>query len=91
MANFQCKPGDIAIISRCGNKRYIGLLVRVERHCSALEFDWIVEFLGGAVPGHEIGTNAPGYFTHAPVWDWNLTLLADAETEPVEEQEAGHA
>lgn len=90
MAKLRCKPGDIAIISRCGNKRYIGLLVRVECRCSSLEFDWIVEFLSGAVPGHEIGTNAPGYFTHAPVWDWNLTPLADAETESVEEQEEIH-
>ncbi|AYQ37634.1 hypothetical protein BLA9940_05941 [Burkholderia aenigmatica] len=91
MAKLRCRPGDLAIISRCGNKRYIGLLVRVDRRCTALDFDWIVEFLGGAVPGHEIGTGAPGDFTHAPVWDWNLTPLAEVEPESIEEQEASHA
>lgn len=90
MTDLRCKPGDIAVISRCGNERYIGLLVRVESRCIALEFDWIIEFLGGAVPGHEIGTHAPGNFTHAPVWDWNLMPLGD-ESLLADEQEASHA
>ncbi|WP_195904358.1 hypothetical protein [Burkholderia cenocepacia] len=80
-AILRCKPGDRAIISRCGNTAYIGLLVRVISRHQTPDFDWIVEFLGAPVAGHELYTRLPGTFAFAPVFDWNLTRLPGLESE----------
>ncbi|WP_186087885.1 hypothetical protein [Burkholderia gladioli] len=91
MRSHTFKPGDIAIITRCGNQRYIGALVRIEKPDVSSAFDWIVEFLAGPVDGHELFTGKAGKFTQAPVWTWNLTPLADDEPESIDEQEVEHA
>ncbi len=78
---LRCKPGDRAIITRCGNRSYIGLLVRVVARHETPEFDWIVSFLGDPVFGRELYTRRPGLFTHAPVYDWNLTPFSGSVSE----------
>ncbi|WP_186122655.1 hypothetical protein [Burkholderia gladioli] len=91
MRNHTFKPGDIAIITSCGDWRYIGALVRIEKPDASSAFDWIVEFLAGPVDGHELFTGKAGKFTQALVWTWNLTPLADVEPESIDEQEVEHA
>lgn len=84
--SLRCKPGDRAIISRCGNKAYVGLLVRIVAPHETPDFDWLVQFLGKPVSGHEIYTRLPGAFTHAPVYDWNLTPLPGLESECLQDE-----
>ncbi len=87
---LRCKPGDRAIISRCGNDSYIGLVVRIVAPHETPDFDWLVKFLGEPVSGHELYTRKPGIFTHAPVYDWNLTPLPDAVNECLYSEAAPH-
>lgn len=77
MAKPRCKPGDLAIITRCGEPAYIGLLVLVVAPHETNDFDWNVELLGTSVKGRAIRSGRPGTFRKAAVFDWNLTPLAD--------------
>ncbi|MBJ9675240.1 hypothetical protein [Burkholderia gladioli] len=91
MHNHTFKPGDLAVISRIGNTRYIGAVVRLEERDASGAFDWIVEFLGGPVFGRDMYTRQLGMFSHGPVWEWNLSPLAAAESDLLAEQEADYA
>lgn len=83
----RCKQGDRAIITRCGNRAYEGLIVRVVEPFETAAFDWVVEFLGRPIEGRDLYTRESGTFTHAPVFDWNLTPLPDLECEGLQTDE----
>ena len=59
-AGLRCKPGDLAIVTKCSVKERIGLLVRVvERHGGA-RFDWLTELLGPGVVARDLNTPISG-------------------------------
>ena len=76
---LRCKPGDVAIVSRCRNRSRIGVLVRVIGPHSSEDFDWDVELLGGPIKGRGIRSGQIGTYRKAAVFDWNLTPLAGQE------------
>ena len=73
---LRCKPGDVAIVSRCRNRSRIGILVRVIAPHGSGDFDWDVEILGGPIRGRGIRSGQVGTHRKAAVFDWNLTPLA---------------
>lgn len=74
---LRCKPGDLAIVTKCVNAHFIGMLVRViEPHQNPI-FDWSVEILGAPAKGRDLRTGKMGAFRRAAVLDWNLMPLAD--------------
>lgn len=76
---LRCRPGDLAIISRCNNPSRLGLLVQIIGPHKTGEFDWDVNLLGGAVKGRAIRSGRVGTFRRAAVFDWNLSPLPDLE------------
>lgn len=76
---FKCKSGDLAVISRCGEPAYLGLLVRVVAPYKNDDFDWNVRLMGAPVTGRAIYSGRIAQFQHAAVFDWNLTPLAAVE------------
>ena len=73
---LRCKPGDVAIVSRCLNRSRIGMLVRVIGPHGTKDFDWDVELLGGPVKGRGVRSGQVGSHRRAALFDWNLTPLA---------------
>lgn len=75
-AGLRCKPGDLAIVTKCSVKERIGLLVRVvERHGGA-RFDWLTELLGPGVVARDLNTGRVCRCTSALMHDWNLTPIS---------------
>lgn len=72
---LRCKPGDVAIVSRCLNRSRIGMLVRIIGPHGSDDFDWDVEILGGPIRGRGIRSGCVGTHRKAAVFDWNLTPL----------------
>jgi hypothetical protein len=72
---MRCRPGDLAIVSRCQNESRIGMLVRVVGPHSTADYDWDVELLSGPIRGRGIRTGRVGEYRTAAVFDWNLTPL----------------
>lgn len=73
---LRCKPGDVAIVSRCKNRSRIGVLVRVIGPHESDDFDWVVELLGGPIKGRGIRSDKVVAHRRAAAFDWNLTPLA---------------
>lgn len=74
---LRCKPGDVAIVSRCNNRSRIGVVVRVVSRHESGDFDWVVELLGGPIRGRGIRSGKVKAHRRAAAFDWNLTPLAD--------------
>lgn len=79
--NLRCRPGDLAIVTRCDNPRHIGRLVTIQKRSTLPQSDWIVELVGTPVRGRSIFTGRIGEFARVTVFDWNLTPIAGEEPE----------
>lgn len=77
MANLRCKIGDLAIVTKCEARARIGMLVEVVSARPTPDHDWRVRMLGGPVTGRSVYGQRFGDFTHAAVYDWNLTPIRD--------------
>ncbi|HDR8908093.1 TPA: hypothetical protein QDA83_003737 [Burkholderia multivorans] len=86
MANFRCKPGDLAIITKCGVPERIGLLVRVVERCEDDQHDWMAELQGPGIVARGVVTGQPGVRKIALVHDWNLTPIRGDELTDEEEK-----
>lgn len=75
---LRCRPGDLAIVTKCGVPERIGLLVRVLQRCSNGTHDWLVELLGP-------GVLAPGVTTRR-ITTRNRALLRDSSLTPIKGQ-----
>lgn len=75
MANLRCKIGDLAIVTQCDACARIGMLVEVASARPTPDHDWRVRILGGPVRGRSVCGGKFGDFTHAAVYDWNLTPI----------------
>ncbi|WP_186262050.1 hypothetical protein [Burkholderia gladioli] len=90
MRNHTFKPGDLAIVARCGNSSHIGMVVRIIKPSDFPGFDWSVAILSGPVIGRNLKTGRHGFYSKASVYNWNLMPLGD-ESLLADEQEASHA
>ncbi|EMD9439659.1 hypothetical protein VXE32_003679 [Burkholderia cepacia] len=75
MADLRCKIGDLAIVTQCDARSRIGMLVEVASAQPTPDHDWRVRILGGPVSGRSVCGRRSGDFTHAAVYDWNLTPI----------------
>lgn len=74
-AGLRCKPGDLAIVTKCGVPGRIGLLVRIIERSGDGIHDWLTELQGPGVIARSVVTGKVGRRTHALMYDWNLTPI----------------
>lgn len=74
-ARLRCRPGDLAIVTRCGVSDRIGLLVRVVERRTDAGYDWLTEVQGSGFIGRDVTTGRVGKCSHALMHDWNLTPI----------------
>lgn len=72
---LRCKPGDLAIVTKCGVPERLGLIVRVVERCLDAGYDWLTEVQGPGYLGRDIKTGRRGVCKEALVHDWNLTPI----------------
>ncbi len=76
---LRCRPGDLAIVTKCGVPERIGLLVRVIERCTDGTRDWLTKIEGA-------GVIAPGVNT-GRVAIRRMALMDDANLTPIRGQE----
>jgi hypothetical protein len=92
MPNLRCKAGDLAIVTKCTETTFIGLLVRVIERDANDGCDWVVEVQGRPIMTRTARSGAMRLCRKVVAYDWNLTpIRSDAETESSEEMEVRHA
>lgn len=74
-AGLRCKPGDLAIVTKCGVPGRIGLLVRVVGRSADGIHDWLTELQGPGVMARSVVTGKLARRTRALMYDWNLTPI----------------
>lgn len=75
-ARLRCRPGDLAIVTKCGVPDRIGLLVRVVERCFDDQHDWLVELQGPGVWARGAVTGSVTLRRRALLNDWNLTPIS---------------
>ncbi len=73
---LRCKPGDLAIVTKCGVSDRIGLLVRVIERCWDGQHDWLVVLQGPGVWARGAVTGSVTLRRRALLNDWNLTPIS---------------
>ncbi|CAN0620450.1 conserved protein of unknown function [Burkholderia multivorans] len=73
---LRCKPGDLAIVTKCGVPDRIGLLVRVVERCCDGRHDWIAELQGPGIIAPGADTGRIKLRRRALLNDWNLTPIS---------------
>lgn len=74
-ACLRCRPGDLAIVTKCGVPERIGLIVRVVEPCNEGGYDWLTEVQGLGFQGRDVRTGRLSLCKEALVHDWNLTPI----------------
>lgn len=72
---LRCRPGDLAIVTKCGVPERIGLLVRVVERCVEGGHDWLTELQGPGVRARDMASGELRICTEALMYDWNLTPI----------------
>lgn len=72
---LRCKPGDLAIVTKCGVVERIGLLVRVLERCLDGSHDWLTELQGPGIVARGMMTGRVSRRHRALMYDWNLTPI----------------
>jgi hypothetical protein len=75
---LRCRPGDLAIVTKCGVPERIGLIVRVIERRTERGYDWLTEVQGGGVLGRDVTTGKVGHCGHLLMRDQSLTPLNSA-------------
>lgn len=70
---LRCRPGDLAIVTKCGVPERIGLLVRVIESCMDGFHDWRVEFIGPRRRGLDVKSGRARLCKFALARDASLT------------------
>lgn len=79
-ARLRCRPGDLAIVTKCGVKERIGLLVRVVERCESDAHDWVTELQGLGILARGVTSGRVSLRRRALMRDWNLTPIRGMET-----------
>ncbi|KWO62588.1 hypothetical protein WT98_30445 [Burkholderia territorii] len=96
---LRCKVDDLAIVTKCGVRERIGLIVRVVERCGVGVHDWLVKIQGAGVVARDIESGEVRRCAYALMHDWNLTpitgmdlprqtCLGEAEQAEREDEEA---
>lgn len=72
---LRCRPGDLAIVTKCGVPERIGLLVRVVERCAEGCHDWLTELQGPGIRARDLVTGELRICREALMYDWNLTPI----------------
>lgn len=76
---LRCRPGDLAIVTRCGVPERIGLLVRVIERCTDGKRDWLTRIEGAGVIAAGVDTGRVAVRRMALMDDANLTPIRGSE------------
>lgn len=79
-ARLRCRPGDLAIVMKCGVPERIGLLVRVIERCADGKRDWLTRIEGNGVVAAGVNTGRVALRRMALMDDSNLTPIRGQET-----------
>lgn len=74
---LRCRPGDLAIVTKCGVPERIGLIVKVIERRTDRGHDWLTEVQGGGVLGRDVTTGAVGRCAYLLMRDQSLTPLSE--------------
>ncbi|MGX5879438.1 hypothetical protein MJS38_04560, partial [Burkholderia gladioli] len=55
---LRCRPGDLAIVTKCRVSERIGLIVRVVERCFEDGYDWVTDIQGPGTKGRDVHTGA---------------------------------
>lgn len=82
---LRCRPGDLAIVTRCRVPERIGLIVRVVERCFEDGYDWVTDIQGPGTKGRDVHTGAICICSEMLARDESLTPirgepLADSES-----------
>lgn len=72
---LRCRPGDLAIVTKCGVPERIGLLVRVIERCADGTRDWLTKIEGAGVVAPGVATGRVAMRKMALMDDSNLTPI----------------
>ncbi|RQY25352.1 hypothetical protein [Burkholderia stagnalis] len=75
MAKLRCRPGDLAIVTKCALSERIGLLVRVLERDLFYGCDWLIEMQGQPILSKTVRSNEPRLCRKAVAYDWNMTPI----------------
>lgn len=81
---LRCRPGDLAIVTRCGVPERIGLLVRVLERCDDVGYEWLTEVQGRGVLGRDVTSGQVRRCGFALMRDASLTPIKGAVRRPEE-------
>lgn len=76
---LRCRPGDLAIVTRCGVPERIGLLVRVLERCGNGRHDWLIELQGPGILAPGLATGVVMRRKRALMRDSSLTPVKGAD------------
>ncbi|WP_186063198.1 hypothetical protein [Burkholderia gladioli] len=89
---LRCRPGDLAIVTRCRVPERIGLIVRVIERCNDHGYDWLCELQGPPVWGRDVDSGKKGFWRLGLFRDWNLTpIRGDPVSRDMSIEEEDHA
>ncbi len=77
---LRCRPGDLAIVTKCGVPERIGLLVRVIERCATGKRDWLTRIEGKGVVATGVSSGVAAVRRFALMDDSNLTPIRGQET-----------
>ncbi len=76
---LRCRPGELAIVTKCGVPERIGLIVKVIERRTDRGHDWLTEIQGGGVLGRDVTTGAVGRCKYLLMRDLSLTPLNEGD------------
>lgn len=74
-AGRRCRPGDLAIVTKCKIPERLGIMVRVVEPCIDGRYDWLVELLGPGIMAPGVMTGILMKRTRALLRDCSLTPI----------------
>lgn len=75
VGGLRCRPGDLAIVTKCAVPERIWLLVRVVERCMDGKRDWLTEIQGPGVVARGVITGRVALRRMALMDDSNLTPI----------------
>ncbi|NVE22364.1 hypothetical protein [Burkholderia glumae] len=75
MREMKCKPGDLAIVTKCGQPDRIGLIETVLGAAGDGKHDWLTELQGNGIHALDVHTRTFHMCTESLMYDWNLTPI----------------
>ncbi|MDR8920523.1 hypothetical protein FEP54_00625 [Burkholderia multivorans] len=75
ITRLRCRPGDLAIVTKCGVPERIGMIVRVVAPAGDGKHDWLTKLQGDGIHAKDVHTGRFRMCVEALVLDCNLTPI----------------